>query len=356
MSGRGTGCAPAAGPGEREGWLPVHGKRNTAMVLVAVGVLLIATSVIAAAAGASSVGMADVVRYLVGMPVEPKAATILASVRLPRIAAALISGCALAAAGFIIQTVLDNPMASPNVIGINAGAGFFVLLIACLFPLRYELAPIGAFVGAALSAGFVFALSALTRASRLAVVLTGMALTAVFTAGMNAILIVNPDAYVGSARFLVGGLSGVLMKNLVVPGILVAAGLVVAFMCGKRLDIIQLGRQAAHSLGLNVTVFRLLALAVAALLAGSSVSFAGMIGFVGLIVPHVARMVFPTGATRQLALSVLLGAFFVVACDLVARTTFAPYEIPVGIVMSVLGGPFFIYLVFRHGRGGRLHD
>ena len=330
--------------------------RHTAAILVATGIALVAIAVVSAAAGSSSVGFGDVLQYLFGLPVQAKTATILGHVRLPRVAAALLSGCALAAAGYIIQTVLDNPMASPNVIGINAGAGFFVLLIACIFPLHYELGPIGAFVGAALAALFVFALSAKVHASRLAVVLTGMALTAVFTAGMNAILIVNPDAYVGSARFLVGGLSGVQGPNLVVPAIFIALGLAAALLSGPRLDIIQLGRRAAHSLGLNVTAFRLGMLAIAALLAGASVSFAGMIGFVGLIVPHVARMVFPTGATRQLALSILFGGLFVMLCDLLARTAFSPYEIPVGIVMSVLGGPFFIYLVFRHGRGGRLDD
>lgn len=333
-------------------------RTRTAAILAAAGVALVAVAVVAAAAGSSSVGAADVVRYVFGGAdaVAPKAATILSSVRLPRVAAAILSGCALAAAGFIIQTVLDNPMASPNVIGINAGAGFAVLLAGCLFPLRYELAPAAAFLGAALAAAFVFALSVKANASRLAVVLTGMALTAVFTAGMNAILIVNPDAYVGSARFLVGGLSGVLAKNLAVPAVVIASGLAVALASGRRLDIVLLGRSAAHALGLNVTAFRLAMLAVAAMLAGASVSFAGMVGFVGLIVPHVARMVFPTGCTRQLALSTLLGGMFVLACDLFARTAFAPYEIPVGIVMSALGGPFFIYLVFRRGKGGRVHD
>ena len=330
--------------------------RQTLFVLVTAGLVLVVTAVVSAGAGTSSVGFGEVVQYLFGLPVKAKAATILGHVRLPRVAAGLLSGCALAAAGFIIQTVLDNPMASPNVIGINAGAGFFVLLVACIFPLRYELGPAAAFLGAALSAGFVLALSVKTHASRLAVVLTGMALTAVFTAGMNAILIVNPDAYVGSARFLVGGLSGVQASNLIVPAIFIAFGLVAALASGRQMDIIQLGRNAAHSLGLNVTAFRLAMLAVSACLAGASVSFAGMVGFVGLIVPHVARMVFPTGATRQLALSILLGGLFVLLCDLLARTAFAPYEIPVGIVMSVLGGPFFIYLVFRNGRGGRLHD
>lgn len=319
-------------------------------VIVAVASALAATAFLSLSLGSTSIGMEEIARWIIGDELAASSLSIIENVRVPRVVASLLAGGSLAAAGFIIQTVLSNPMASPNVIGVNSGAGFFVLAAACIFPMHAWVGPIAAFCGALVAAGLVFCISAATGSSKLVVVLAGMALTAVFTAGMNTVLLINPDAYVGSARFLTGGLSGVLMKDVMVPGFLIVVGLAIALLLSRRLDLMLLGDASAHSLGLNVPVFRMGMLAVAALLAGSAVCFAGMVGFVGLIVPHVARMLFKSGSRDQLMLSMLLGAGFVTICDLFARIAFAPYEVPVGIVMSFLGGPFFIYLIFKNRR------
>ena len=179
-----------------------------------------------------------------------------------------------------------------------------------------------------------------------------MAFTAIFTAGMNAILIMNPDAYVGASGFLVGGLSGVKLGEIVAPGCAICTVLVVGLLQGTRLNLLSLGEHQAHSLGLNVRRTRLVALVTAAALAGCAVSFAGLIGFVGLIVPHAMRALVGHDNRRVLAISPLSGGLLVCLCDLLARTMFAPYEIPVGIVLSLLGGPFFVYLILRRGKGG----
>lgn len=326
--------------------------RRTAVILIGAAAAAAVAAALALSLGSTTVGMGDLLAWLAGRPVAGEVSAILAHVRLPRVAAALLAGSALAAAGFVIQTVLANPMASPNVIGVNAGAGLFVLVAASLFPQLTWLPPIAAFAGALASALAVFALARGAWAGRLAIILTGMALTAVFTAGINVILIVNPDAYVGASRFLVGGLAGVPLDGVAVPAVLIAVGLALALAGSRGLDVIQLGDAAAHGLGLPVRRFRLGMLAVAALLAGAAVSFAGLLGFVGLIVPHVARALVRSGSRAQLALSALLGACFVCACDLGARIAFAPFEIPVGIVMAFLGGPFFVVLIVRNGRRG----
>jgi len=268
------------------------------------------------------------------------------------VAAALLAGSALAVAGVIIQGVLDNPLASPNIIGINAGAGFFVLLCASLLPHLLRLPQIAAFVGALVSAAFIFGIAMSAKSSRLTVVLAGIAITAIFGAGMNTILIIDPAAYVASSTFLVGGFhSGIRFEQLLGPAITILPGILIAILVAGKLNVMMLGDQTAHSLGMHVARTRLLLLALASLLAGAAVSIAGLLSFVGLIIPHLMR--FFVGHDNRIVapLSAVVGAAFVVACDMVARVIFAPYEIQVGIIMAFLGGPFFIYLILKNRRG-----
>lgn len=302
------------------------------------------------ALGSSSVGANDVVAYAMGNASD-MAVNVLANVRVPRVLGGVLAGAALAEAGALIQATLNNPLASPNIIGVNAGSGLFVLLFACVAPHALGVSAAGAFLGALASALLVFFVSLYAGASRLTIVLAGMALTSIFTAGMNAILIFNPDAYVNSSGFLVGSLSGVMASELVIPGCAICVGLLVAAGQGTRLNVLSLGDEGAHALGLNVQRTRLTLLSLAALLAGAAVCFAGLIGFVGLVVPHIVRFFAGHDNRRVLLLSPVVGAIVVCACDTVARTLFAPFEIPVGICMALIGGPFFIYLILRSRKG-----
>lgn len=327
-----------------------HGQR---MAIIAVAAALLAcVAVLGITTGSTAVGLGDVLALIAGTGTDQTAVNVIVNIRLPRVLAALLAGAALAQAGALIQAALDNPLASPNVIGVNAGSGFFVLLAACVFPNAFALAPAAAFLGALVVAGLIFGVARLGGSSRLTVVLAGMAFTAIFTAGMNTILIVNPDAYIGSSGFLTGGLSGVKLSEIIVPGIAICIALLLGLLQGTRLNLLALGDQQAHSLGLNVQRTRLAALACAAALAGCAVSFAGLVGFVGLIVPHVAHALTGHDNRSVLLASPIMGALLVCLCDLLARTLFAPYEIPVGIVLSLLGGPFFVYLILKKGRGG----
>ena len=290
-------------------------REKAAPLAIAVSASVLAAVTAAAfLVGSSSVSLGDLVAWATGGDVSASAKSILVNVRLPRVLAALLAGGALAVAGAIIQAVLDNPLASPNIIGINSGAGLFVLIAASVFPSALWLPPLAAFAGALATALIIFGISLGASTSRLTVVLAGIAITSVFGAGMNTILIVNPDAYIGSSAFLVGGLAGVLMDDLWWPAVYIVAGL-------------------------------------AAVLAGAAVSFAGLLGFVGLIIPHLVRFFVGHDNRIVLPLSAVSGAAFVVVCDLLARVLFAPYEVPVGILMAFLGGPFFIYLILKNRRG-----
>ena len=322
------------------------------IVVAATAIFLAAATAAALTLGASSVSLPELAAWLVGGDVSDMARNILENVRVPRVLAALLAGAALATSGALIQACLDNPLASPNVIGVNSGAGLAVLLAASLVPGALWLTPLAAFAGALATALIIFALSLGTGLSRLTVVLAGIAITTVFGAGMNTILIVDPDAYIGSSTFLVGGLSGVLMRDLAWPAAYIAVGLVAALAGAAKLNILSLGDEAAHSLGVNVRAVRLGMLAVAAVLAGAAVSFAGLIGFVGLVVPHLMRFFVGHDNRWVVPVSALAGAAFVVGCDLFARVLFAPYELPVGILLAFIGGPFFIYLILKNKGGG----
>lgn len=306
--------------------------------------------------GASSVGPSELCGFLTGGEITPVARNILVNMRIPRVAAGLLAGASLAVAGALVQAVLDNPLASPSIMGINSGAGVAVLaasalpfLVAAGDPARLALA---AFAGALTAALLVFAVSARAGVSRLTVVLAGVALNAIFGAAQNAVLIIVPNLYVGTSSFLVGGFSGVLLGDLGFPAVFSLAGFAVALVLAPTLNVLTLGSESAHALGVRVSAVRVAALAAGSLLAASAVSFAGLLGFVGLVVPHLVRRVFGVDARRLVPLCAVWGAAFTVACDTFARTAFAPYELPVGIVLAFVGGPFFVYLIMR-GRGYR---
>ena len=279
---------------------------------------------------------------------------VLAYVRGPRLLAGLFAGSALAVAGALLQAVLNNAMASPNVIGVNAGAGFFALLAAALVPEKATAAQLASFLGALGCAMLVYGLARLTGLSRTTLVLSGLAISGMFNAGINAIRLLWPESVSGTPGFLVGGLSGVTVKMLELALPYLIAGFLAAFCLSADLNVLCIGEESAQSLGLNVERTRFLGILAAALLAGAAVSFAGLLSFVGLLAPHITRRLIGSDHRILLPASALLGAICVVGCDLPSRLLFSPFELPVGILLSLIGGPFFLALLLRH-KGGRVY-
>ncbi|MEG1427922.1 MAG: iron ABC transporter permease, partial [Oscillospiraceae bacterium] len=247
---------------------------------------------------------------------------------------------------------LNNPLASPNIIGVNAGAGLFAVLCCWLFPTAVGAVPLGAFLGALLATLLVYGISRKSGASKITIVLAGVAVNSFLNAGIDLVHTFSADALLGGNTFRVGGLSGISMGVLLPACVLIGVALLCALAMGNELDILALGDDTAKSLGLSVKTFRFLLLLAAACLAGASVSFAGLIGFVGLIVPHAARFLVGNEARKLLPASAILGAILLLLCDVLARVLFAPFEVPVGILLAVLGAPFFIWLLIKQ-RGGR---
>lgn len=336
--------------------LPARSNRERAAVFVLLCAALLAAVLLSLRCGSQNIPPWELLAAARrGDPADP-ALRILLHVRVPRTLAAGLAGCALALAGTLIQAVLNNAMASPNVIGVNAGAGFAALLAASLAPGTAGLTPLASFLGAMCTALFIYALAAKAGLSRTTLILAGVAVSSMLTAGSNALTLLYPDTAVGAAAFMLGGFSGVTITAVRAAGWYLAAGTALAVLLAPDLDVLRLGEESASGLGLHVGRTRFLAVLAAALLAGAAVSFSGLLGFVGLLVPHMARRLVGGESSRWLLpVSALLGGSFVLVCDVAARLLFAPLELPVGIVMSLLGGPFFLHLLLRRKKG-RVYD
>lgn len=295
---------------------------------------------------------AQVLDALTGRDVTSAAARIVLYSRLPRTCAAMLAGAALAVSGAVIQTVLDNPLASPSVIGVNSGAGFAVALVCAAAPLAQRYTPLVAFGGALAGVLLVAGLSRRTGASRMTVILAGVAISAMFSAGIDTAVTLVPDAISGVTDFRIGGFTGVTMAQLAPAAGLIFVSLGIVLSLSQQMDILALGSDTAQSLGLSVGPVRFTLLVLAAALAGAAVSFCGLMGFVGLIVPHTMRRLLGEGSLSLMVSSALGGAFFVTMCDLAARVLFSPFELPVGIILAFAGAPFFLWLLFKQ-RGGR---
>lgn len=328
-------------------------KRQNRLVLAALAVLTLGAMALSLCVGSQGVALPRLLAALrAGDPADPVRRIVL-YVRLPRMAAGLCCGAAMAVAGALLQAVLNNAMASPNVIGVNAGAGFFALLAGVLLPQRAV--PGAAFAGALVTALLIYLLALRAGLARTTLVLAGLAVSGILTAGVNTMRLLFPEGVTGADGFLIGGLSGVSLTAVGSALPYLAAGGVLALFLAPELNILTLGEQTAASLGLPVGRTRLASILAAALLAGAAVSFAGLISFVGLLVPHIARRLVGVDHRVLLPACALLGAIFLLVCDTAARTLFAPYELPVGILLNVIGGVFFLYLLLGRKRG-RVYD
>ena len=270
---------------------------------------------------------------------------ILMNIRLPRTIVAALVGMNLAMAGAILQAVMKNPLADPHIIGISSGAGLSGILIIVLFPaLEYLITPV-AFFGAMLAAVCIYLLAWKNGIRPLRIILAGVAVSAFLGAGISAILILYSDRVHGALMWMVGGLSARSWPHVEIILPYAILGFILAMIGSRYLNILQLGDDIARGLGVNVELTRILLTAIGALLAASAVSVAGLLGFVGLIVPHTARLLVGSDYRFLIPSSALLGIAVVTYSDTFARVAFAPMELPVGIFMAVLGAPFFLFLL-----------
>ncbi|AWZ48516.1 iron ABC transporter permease [Clostridiaceae bacterium 14S0207] len=267
------------------------------------------------------------------------------NVRVPRSILAALVGINLSISGAILQGVMKNPLADPGIIGISSGAGLTGIVLLIIFPEHQGLLTPVAFLGAMGAALLIYALAWKGGIQPMRVILSGVAVSSLLGAGISALLVFYSDRVHGALMFMTGGLSARSWPQVSVILPYTIIGVIIAILLSEKMNILILGDDVARSLGLNVEGTRMIMTAVAAILAASAVSVVGLLGFVGLIVPHTARIIVGSNYKYLIPTSGLLGAIVLLLCDTLSRTVFSPVEIPVGVVMAVLGAPFFLYLL-----------
>lgn len=280
---------------------------------------------------------------------------IIVNVRMPRVFTGLFVGMNLAVAGVLLQGILRNPMASPNIIGVNAGAGLAAVIVMTLLPRKISAIPVAAFVGALSAALLIYLLSTTSgKSSTVHIVLAGIAVSNLMKAVTSALMTINSDLLEITYSWLLGSLSGRSWTavNTIWPYSVLA--LAATLFISPKVNLFGLGDEVASSVGLPIRFYRILIMLIAAVLAGSAVSVAGTIGFVGLIAPHSARLLIGNDHRYLVPLSAIFGAILLIMSDTVARTVFQPVELSVGIITSILGAPFFLLLLYRKGRERRM--
>ena len=324
-------------------------KNRIVTVYTAAAVLLAVTVLSALLLGSAKLSVMQVLNALAGNETA-EISVIVRNIRLPRVSAAVIAGVGLSVSGLLLQAVTGNDLASPNIIGINSGAGFAVILILSLFPHMTGALPIGAFCGAFAAAMLIVYTASAMGVSKSTVILAGVALTTILNAAISFISFADTDTMVLYSHFSVGGLDGITFDKLALPAVMVFSAVAVAIVLAGRISLLCLGDSLAASLGVKVKLLRTVCLICASLCAASVVSFAGLLGFVGLVVPHTAKVFCGENIKSGIILSALFGAALVTAADMAGRVILAPTEIPVGIVMAFIGAPFFVYLLLRRNR------
>ena len=330
---------------------PKSSEKSRAWLFLAFFFVLAAAFLLSLFLGSTTVSLREALKAWLEGDTANADYRILVYIRLPRAVAASFSGCALAVSGVLIQAVLQNPMAAPNVIGVNSGAGLAAALTVAAFPTALPVLPLAAFFGALAACLLIYLISAKTSAGKLTVTLVGIAVGSVLNAGINTVKVAFPDSVYDTDLFMIGGFAGMTYEKLIPACAVIAVALPVAICLARDTDILTLGGNTAKSLGMNVPLVRFLLLILASALAGAAVSFSGLLGFVGLLVPHIMRKFVGNRHALLIPGSALCGGAFVLLCDLVSRVLFAPYELPVGILLSLVGGLFFICLVLFGKRG-----
>lgn len=318
------------------------------MIIIFTFMLMIVAAIIAIGLGSVTISIPEILQTLFQSSTKEVHDTIIWDIRLPRVLLALIIGANIAISGALLQSVMGNPLADPGLTGVTSGAAACVLVIMLAAPEYTQFVPLAAFVGGLIAAFIVYALAWRRNGiSPITIILSGVAVNALCGGLIGYLTIMFSDRLPSAVQWLNGSLAakGNQALFMVMPYAMV--GWMISIFAIRKANIIRLGDQVASNLGENVNRIRILLSLLAVFLAAISVAAIGMIGFVGLIVPHMARMLVGSDYKYLLPMSMALGAFVLLIADTGGRTLFSPLDIPSGILMAVIGGPYFLYLMRR---------
>lgn len=323
----------------------------TFLILVAVALILF---LISTGLGEMKIDPVTVVKTLFGYGTRMEQ-LVVTSFRLPRIIIAFLVGMALAAAGSILQGIIRNPLASPDILGITGGASVAVVAFLAFFSnssnaltVSIKWMPVAAFIGATVVAFLVYGLAWKNGVSPIRLVLIGIGVSALTQALTTTFMVMGPIYQASQANiWITGTVNGSTWANVQILSPVVILLLIVCFMLARNLNIQGLGEEVATGVGSSVQKQRFILLLVSTALTGSAVAFAGGIGFVGLMAPHMARRLVGSAFGALLPTAALLGGILVMLADLIGRTVFSPIEVPAGVFTATIGAPYFIYLLYK---------
>lgn len=310
------------------------------MILCLVGLFFAAINI-----GSLKVSFPDLMRGLFVERIEEVA--VIYDLRFPRIIISMLAGAAIAVSGVLFQAVLKNPLADPGIIGISSGASFAAVLITAFAPQLYFFTPLVAFLGGVVAFFLVYFLSWKGGLSTLRIILTGVAVDAFFTGLSSAFNSMSGGNMSGVASIVEANITQKTWDDVITMVPYVVAGLFLACLFIRECNLMSLEDKTVRSLGMNVNATRIVISLIAVLLASISTAIAGAVSFLGLIVPHIGRILVGSDHRALIPFSALAGACFFLLADTIGRTIAAPYEISAAVIMSVVGGPFFIILLRR---------
>ncbi|MCS5730013.1 iron ABC transporter permease [Herbiconiux moechotypicola] len=330
-----------------------------AVLFTVLGALLVVAALVAAGTGQLGVAPDEVLGSIMNrlgitlwpMPSHPNGDSALWTIRFPRVALAILVGAALAAAGMIMQAIFGNPLAEPGVVGVSSGAALgasAAIVFGANFLGDWSIA-VAAFGAGLLATLLVYGVSrANGKTEVVTLVLTGIAVNAFAGAGLALFMfLADTQSREAIVFWQLGSLNGARWPDVFVVLPVVAVGVTAALLLSRRYDLLSLGEKSARHLGVNVEALRIGSIVLVALLTGAAVAFCGIIAFVGLVIPHLMRMIIGPAHLPLLIASTLGGALLLVSADLVARTAVPMADLPIGMLTSLIGGPFFFWLLRR---------
>ena len=318
------------------------------LAYIITSVLLVTLFIYAVNTGSLKISTAQLFRGLF-VEYDPQVATIY-DLRFPRIFIAMLGGAAMAVSGVLLQAVMKNPLADPGIIGVSSGASFVAVLVTACFPMLYNFTPLFACVGGCTACALVYLLSWKSGLSPLRLILVGVAINTMFTGLMSAFNSGTGSNYSGVASIVNANITQKTWDDFRLLVCYAVIGLILSLLVTRYCNLLSLEDKTVRSLGVNVTAIRLIISFVACLLASISTAVIGPISFLGLIVPHIARLLVGSNHKVLMPYTMILGAFTFLLADTIGRTICYPYEINATVIMSVVGGPFFVFLLRRSDR------
>ncbi|WP_159649686.1 FecCD family ABC transporter permease [Erysipelothrix aquatica] len=324
-------------------------KISLIVLLIILFVLSITTVLSSIAFGSIKINFTEIYEIIVKGQ-QTRNYQILVNIRLTRVVFAIVGGMSLGISGLLLQIVLRNPMADSGSLGISSGALFATTLVLLVIPLNSDLVPLVSFVGGMGSFFLILLISWEKELTPVRLILTGAALNAILRGGQSLFITLYSDKLQGVITWQNGNLAGKTWQEFWLYLMYIIPAFITITLLHRKINVLNLSEQTNYSLGVPIAKYRMIVATLGVYISAITVSQLGMIGFVGLLVPHMAKSIVGSSMKKSLPLTAILGSNLLLLADLLSRTIASPIEIPIGTVMSIIGGPFFLYLISRRNK------